>query len=169
MVFNSCNPNILNTMRLEQKVHHQFIQASKTLAIAESCTGGLIGDRLTNIAGASAYFLLGIIAYDNRAKAKILKVPLSLFKNHGAVSKPVAAAMAQGVRKILNTTIGLSVTGIAGPGGGSKTKPVGLVYIAVSTNKKIIVKKFLFKGTRQAIKNQACQAALKLLVFPIAC
>jgi PncC family amidohydrolase len=118
---------------------------------------------LTNIAGASAYFLLGIIAYDNRAKTQILKVPVSLFKNHGAVSKQVAAAMAQGVRRILNTSIGLSVTGIAGPGGGSKSKPVGLVFMAVSTTKRTIVKKFLFKGTRVAVKNQACQAALKLL------
>ena len=150
-------------MRLEQKVFKKFIQRAKTLAIAESCTGGLIGDRLTNIAGASAFFLLGIIAYDYAAKTKILGVPPALLKKHGAVSSPVASAMAQGVRKILKTDYGLGVTGIAGPGGATKTKPVGLVFIAVSTKQKTIVKKFLFKGTRLAIKKQAAQTALKML------
>ena len=150
-------------MRLEQKVLKKFIQRAKTLAIAESCTGGLIGDRLTNMAGASAFFLLGIIAYDNAAKTKILGVPSVLFKKYGAVSKPVASAMAQGVRKILKTDYGLGLTGIAGPGGATRTKPVGLVFIAVSTKQKTIVKKFLFKGTRLAIKKEAAQAALKML------
>ena len=150
-------------MRLEQKIFKEFIHSAKTLSLAESCTGGLIGHRLTNIAGASAFFLLGIIAYDNAAKTKILGVPSVLFKKYGAVSKPVASAMAQGVRKILKTDYGLSVTGIAGPGGASRNKPIGLVFIAVSTRQKTIVKKFLFKGTRLAIKNQACQTALKML------
>lgn len=150
-------------MRLEQKILKNFIFNKKTLAMAESCTGGLIGDRLTNMAGASAYFYLGIIAYDNAAKTKILKVPLSLLKKQGAVSAPVASVMAQNVRKILKTDYGLSVTGIAGPGGGSKNKPVGLVFMALSTKAKTTVKKFLFKGTRLAIKRQACQSALKML------
>src|SRR5665213_1849086 len=163
MVFNYSNPNITNTMRLEQKVLKEFIQQSKTLAIAESCTGGLIGDRLTDIAGASAFFLLGIIAYDNAAKTKILGIPSAFLKKHGAVSSHVASAMAQGVRKILKTDYGLAVTGIAGPGGGSKNKPVGLVFIAVSTKERTTIKKFLFKGTRLAIKKQACQTALKML------
>ena len=152
-------------MRLEQKVFKKFTQRGQTLAIAESCTGGLIGDRLTNIAGASAFFLLGIIAYDNAAKTKILGVPSAFLKKHGTVSSTVASAMAQGVRKILKTDYGLSVTGIAGPGGGSKNKPVGLVFITVSTKQKTIVKKFLFKGTRLAIKNQAAQTALKMLAY----
>ena len=150
-------------MRLEQKVFKKFIQRAETLAIAESCTGGLIGDRLTNIAGASAFFLLGIIAYDNAAKTKILGVPSAFFKKHGAVSSPVARVMAQGVRKILKTDYGLGVTGIAGPGGGSKSKPIGLVFISVSTKQKTTVKKFLFKGTRLAIKKEASQTALKML------
>ena len=150
-------------MHLEQKILKKFIQRAKTLAIAESCTGGLIGDRLTNMAGASAFFLLGIVAYDYAAKTKILGVPSALLKKHGAVSSPVARVMAQGVRKILKTDYGLSVTGIAGPGGATKTKPVGLVFISVSTKQKTIVKKFLFKGTRLAIKKQAAQAALKML------
>ena len=97
------------------------------------------------------------------AKTKILGVPSALLKKHGAVSSFVAKVMAQGVRKILKTDYGLSVTGIAGPGGATKTKPVGLVFISVSTKQKTIVKKFLFKGTRLAIKKQAAQAALKML------
>ena len=150
-------------MRPEQKVLKKFILNGETLAIAESCTGGLIGDLLTNIPGASACFLLGVVAYDNAAKSKILGVPLGLFKKHGAVSSPVAKAMAQGVRKILKTDYGLSVTGIAGPGAASKDKPVGLVYIGLSSASKTIVQKFLFKGTRLAIKKQAAQTALKML------
>ncbi len=152
-------------MRLEQKVFKKFIQLRETLAIAESCTGGLIGDRLTNMAGASAFFLLGIIAYDYAAKTKILGVPSALLKKYGAVSPQVASTMAKGVRKILKTDYGLGLTGIAGPGGATKTKPVGLVFIAVSTKQKTIVKKFLFKGDRLAIKNKAAQAALKMLVL----
>src|SRR5271169_512644 len=124
MASNVSNPNITNSMRLEQKIFKKYLQRAQTLAVAESCTGGLIGDRLTNIAGASAFFLLGIIAYDNAAKTKILGVPAILLKKHGAVSSSAAKAMAQGVRKILKTDYGLSVTGIAGPGGGSKDKPV---------------------------------------------
>ena len=150
-------------MRLEQKILKKFIQQGQTLAIAESCTGGLIGDRLTNRTGASAFFLLGIVAYDYAAKTKILGVPSALLKKHGAVSSPVARVMAQGVRKTLKTDYGLSVTGIAGPGGATKTKPVGLVFIAMSMGSKTIVKKCLFKGTRLAIKKQASQTALKML------
>jgi nicotinamide-nucleotide amidase len=163
MVFKVYNPNILNSMRLEQKVLKKFILSQKTLALAESCTGGLIGNLLTNIPGASAFFLLDIIAYDNAAKSKVLGVPAALIKKHGAVSRMVALAMAQGVQKILNTDYGLAVTGIAGPTGGSATKPVGLVFIALSTRTTTTVKKHLFKGTRLQIKQQACQTALKML------
>ncbi len=154
-------------MRLEEKVSQKFIQQRKTLCLAESCTGGLISHYLTNVPGASAFFLLGIIAYDNAAKTNILGVAPELIKKHGAVSRAVAKAMAQGARKILKTNLGLSVTGIAGPSGGNKKKPVGLVFIAVSSAKQTIVKKFLFKGSRLAIKNQAAQTALKILAKSI--
>jgi nicotinamide-nucleotide amidase len=150
-------------MRLEQKVFDKFTQQGQTLAIAESCTGGLIGNRLTDIPGSSAYFWLGIVAYDNAAKIKLLGVSPALIKKHGAVSSPVAKVMAHGARKVLKTTYGLSVTGIAGPGGGSREKPVGLVYIAISTASTTTVKKYLFKGSRLAVKRQACQTALKML------
>ncbi|MDE2221845.1 MAG: nicotinamide-nucleotide amidohydrolase family protein [Candidatus Omnitrophica bacterium] len=150
-------------MGLEQKILRRFLKTGKTLSIAESCTGGLIADNLTNAAGASAFFLLGVVAYDNAAKTKTLRVPSSLLVKHGAVSAAVAAAMAEGVRKILKTDVGLGVTGIAGPGGGSAAKPVGLVFIAQSTGKKTTVKRCLFKGSRLAVKKQAAQTALKIL------
>jgi nicotinamide-nucleotide amidase len=157
------NPNIFNDMRLEDKVSEKFIRRAKTLAIAESCTGGLISDRLTNRPGASAFFLTGIIAYDNAAKVKILKVPRALLRKHGSVSEPAAMAMARGVRQILNADYGLSVTGIAGPAGGSAAKPVGLVFIAVSSKQKTTAHKFAFKGKRLAVKKQAAETALKML------
>ena len=150
-------------MRLEEKVLKKFTQEGQTLALAESCTGGLIAHSLTNVPGSSAFFLLSITAYDNAAKTKLLSVPSSLIQKHGAVSPAVAMAMAQGVRQILKTDYGLSVTGIAGPGGGSKAKPVGLVFIAMSTQQKTIVKKCFFKGSRLAIKKQASETALKML------
>lgn len=148
---------------LGQKILKKFTRTGKTLAVAESCTGGLIANCLTNTAGASAFFWLGIIAYDNAAKTKILGVPLRLIKKHGAVSKPVASWMSQGARKILNTDYGLGVTGIAGPGGGTKSKPVGTVWIALSSRRNTTARKFFFKGSRVAIKNQAARTALKML------
>jgi nicotinamide-nucleotide amidase len=150
-------------MRLELKVFKKFTRKALTLSVAESCTGGLIGHTLTNIPGASAFFLLGIVAYDNAAKTKILGVSPALIKKHGAVSKPVAAAMARGVRKILKTDYGLAVTGIAGPTGAVKGKPVGLVFIALNRGAKTTVKKFTFKGPRLAVKNAALKEALKTL------
>jgi len=152
-------------MQLEEKILNKFTQSKKTLGIAESCTGGLIADHLTNIPGASAFFLLGIIAYDNAAKTKLLKVPSTLIQKHGAVSAQVAKVMAQGVRKILKTDYGLSVTGIAGPGGGSKNKPVGLVFIAFSSPTQTFVQQFLFKGNRLEIKKKAAKTALKMLAM----
>ncbi len=151
-------------MRLEQKIAKLLIKHKHTLAVAESCTGGLLADRLTNIPGSSAFFWLGIVAYDNAAKTKVLRVSPALLKKHGAVSAPVAKAMAQHVRQILNTHFGIGITGIAGPGGGTKIKPVGLTFIAVSNGQKTLVKKFCYTGTRISIKRQAAQQALTLLL-----
>ena len=163
MAFIIYNINNLNTMRLEEKICKQFTKKAKTLAIAESCTCGLVSDTLTNVPGSSAFFLVGLIAYDNAAKTKLLGVPPALLKKHGAVSSETAATMAQGVRQILKTDYGLSITGIAGPSGGTTTKPVGLVFIALSHAKETRVMKFLFKGNRVRIKKQAGQSALKML------
>lgn len=151
-------------MHFDSKTASTLVSQKRTIAIAESCTGGLLSNTLTNISGASAFFWLGVIAYDNKAKTKILKIPSSVIKKHGAVSLPVAKLMAHNVRKILNTDFGIGITGIAGPLGGTPTKPVGLVYIALATRQKTTVEEFRFKGSRSSIKQQAAQKALELLL-----
>ena len=144
-----------------------LISARKTLSTAESCTGGLIGHSLTNIPGSSASFRGGVIAYANEAKTALLGVPAPLINKYGAVSAPVARAMAQGARKRFRTDFAIATTGIAGPTGGTLKKPVGLVFIAVALPNKTIVKKFIFKGTRLNIKNQTVKEALKILNLKI--
>ena len=134
-----------------------------TLATAESCTGGLISHTLTNIPGSSTFYLGGVIAYANDIKARFLGVRNDLIAKHGAVSEPVAKAMALGIQKKARADIGIAVTGIAGPTGGSKTKPVGLVFIAVSSLRKIEVKRFVFRGSRLSVKRQAAEAAMALI------
>jgi nicotinamide-nucleotide amidase len=134
-----------------------------TLAVAESCTGGLIADTITNIPGASSFFAGGIIAYANTAKTTLLNVPPALIKAHGAVSGPVAMAMAKGARQRFNTSLAIATTGIAGPAGGTTQKPVGLVFIALASDKGVTLQRCQFKGTRRSVKNQACRAALNLI------
>ena len=151
-------------MKPSLRLAHLLISTGKTLATAESCTGGLIAHTLTNVPGASDWFLGGVIAYANKAKTAFLGVPASLINKHGAVSTPVARAMAQGARKRFKTDFAIATTGIAGPTGGTKEKPVGLVFIAVASAKKTIVKKFLLKGTRSQIKTKTTNIALKLLL-----
>ena len=150
-------------MPLKEKIVKTLIRQKQTLATAESCTGGLLAHTLTNVPGASACFMLGVVAYDNAAKTKILKIPASTLKQCGAISAQVAKHMAVNVCKILNTDFGIGITGISGPGGGTKTKPVGLTYIAASYHGKTIVRQCRFKGTRQHNKNQAMRAALRIL------
>ncbi len=138
------------------------------LAIAESCTGGLIGVLLTEVPGASDVMDRGFITYSNEAKTEVLGVDKALIAKHGAVSKEVAEAMAKGARGKAKTDIGLSVTGIAGPGGGSKEKPVGLVYIAVATDKETVVEKNLFQGDRNAVRMASVAKAVEMLKDVIA-
>lgn len=135
----------------------------KTLSIAESCTGGLISSRITDIPGSSRYFWMGVVAYSNAAKVSQLNVPPAVISKYGAVSRQTAAAMAKNIRDISGADIGLSVTGIAGPGGATKTKPVGLVYIALAMPGKTTCKEFRFRGDRETIKFRSSQAALDLL------
>ena len=151
-------------MQLEQKIAKILIQRKLTLATAESCSGGLLAHQLTNIPGASSFFLLGVIAYDNAAKTKILKIPATLLKKYGAVSAQTAKKMSQNVRSVLKTDLGVSITGIAGPTGGTTIKPVGLVYISASSAKTTVVKECRFKGSRLQIKNQAVRAALRIIL-----
>jgi nicotinamide-nucleotide amidase len=134
-----------------------------TLAVAESCTGGLIAQRLTEVPGSSTYFQEGVVTYSNDAKVRLLGVPADLIGEYGAVSAQVAEAMAEGVRERAETDFGLAVTGIAGPSGGTEDKPVGLVYIALSDDAHTEHRKLLLPGDRQLIRWRASQAALDLL------
>ncbi len=149
---------------MEAVVGRLLLKAQRTLALAESCTGGLIGHRLTQVPGSSAYVDRGIICYSNNAKIELLGVPADLIERHGAVSAEVAAAMAKGVRERSGVSVGLSVTGIAGPGGATPTKPVGLVYIGLNAeNGDIVTREHRFHGDRSVIKQRSSQAALDLL------
>ena len=136
----------------------------KTLATAESCTGGGIGAALTAVPGSSAVYKGGIISYTNWVKHNLLGVDQKLLDTLGAVSAPVAEAMAVGVRKALQADIAVSVTGLAGPGGDEFGNPVGLVFIGYSDRSKTISRRFLFQGDRKAIRETACREALKLIL-----
>jgi nicotinamide-nucleotide amidase len=151
------------TMKLERLIGNVLRKNGWTLSIAESCTGGLICDRITNVSGSSDYFMGGMITYSNESKAKHLGIPLDYIKKFGAVSPQVAKRMAQGVRKTFGTTFGLSSTGVAGPTGGTKRSPVGRVFIGLTAGRKIRVKKLDLKGTRRAVKEEATRKALQYL------
>ncbi|HHX02317.1 MAG TPA: competence/damage-inducible protein A [Firmicutes bacterium] len=148
---------------LESVVGAMLRERQETLAVAESCTGGLITNRITNVPGSSEYFDRGYITYSNQAKVELLGVDPSLIGQFGAVSREVAVAMAEGARARAGTDWSLAVTGIAGPAGGSKEKPVGLVHIAVSAKGNTKAKQFRFNGTRTEIKFLVAQAALNFL------
>jgi nicotinamide-nucleotide amidase len=134
-----------------------------TISVAESLTGGLVQDKLTDIPGSSEYFIGGIIAYSNEAKIKLLSVSKNTLRKYGAVSEQVAQEMAEGVKEIFGTQIGISTTGIAGPGGATPEKPVGLVYIGISMELENLVRKFQFTGNREINKHRSAQAALEFL------
>ncbi len=149
---------------IENSVARILTKKRLTLALAESCTGGLVADSLTNIPGSSKYFTLGIIAYANEAKIQLLNIPAEVLKQHGAVSKETALLLAKNVKQLGHTDVGLGITGIAGPGGASPSKPVGIVFIAVSIDHHNYFKKFNFSGNRLKIKHLAKDAALQLLL-----
>ena len=134
----------------------------RTLAVAESSTGGLIGHLVTDVPGGSAVFLGGVIPYANKLKEQ-LGVPAEMIASHGAVSPEVAAAMAEAVRQQTGADYGLAVTGIAGPGGGTTAKPVGLTYVAVASASGVVARKHTFSGNRAAVKQASARAALELL------
>jgi len=149
--------------KLEEVVGRKLLKTKKTLAIAESCTGGLLSNRITDVAGSSNYFKLGLIAYSNESKNKLLNIPMEIIKKYGSVSKQVASLMAKNIRILTGTDYGIGISGIAGPGGATKEKPVGLVYIALATKDKTICKDLHFVGTRNLIKYKSTQAALNML------
>ncbi|MBN2311687.1 MAG: CinA family protein, partial [Candidatus Hydrogenedentes bacterium] len=147
----------------ESHIQERLVRLGQTLATAESCSGGLIAHRLTNLPGSSEYFLGGIVAYSNAVKTALLGVGAALLERHGAVSEPVARQMAEGVRDRLGTDFGVGVTGIAGPGGGTPDKPVGLVYMAVACASGTWAGQHQFSGSREDVKSQAADAALRML------
>ena len=148
---------------LIKQVHIRLLEKGKTIATAESCTAGLLSSLLTQFPGSSQYFILGIATYSNTVKENILRIPASIIRKKGAVSKEVALLMAKNIRNLAKADFGISITGIAGPTGGTFQKPTGTVFIALSTKNKNICKKFVFKGNRNSVRKQAGLKALQLL------
>lgn len=149
--------------KILKQIHKKLLKQKKTVAIAESCTGGLLSYLLTETPGSSKYLLQGIVAYSNASKTKILNVPAKTISKYGAVSHNVAVLMAENIRKKTNSDFALSITGIAGPTGGTQTKPVGTVFICLSDKNKTIYREFIFRGNRKAIRKKSAQQALRLL------
>ncbi|NTV28500.1 MAG: CinA family protein [Candidatus Omnitrophica bacterium] len=150
-------------MTIPRIIAQKLIDQHRTLAVAESCTGGLISKTLTDIPGSSAFFVAGFVAYANSAKVNFLKVPSALIERHGAVSAPVVRAMALGARTVTGADCSVAVTGIAGPTGSTTSKPVGLVFLSVSYKRRTIVKRYVFNGTRGQVRQQAAATALEML------
>jgi nicotinamide-nucleotide amidase len=148
---------------LEEVVGMYLVMRQKTLSVAESCTGGLLAERLTRIPGSSSYFLGGAVCYTNEIKTRWAGVPADMIQIHGAVSQPVAQALAEGVRSRTGSSIGLGITGIAGPAGGTSEKPVGLVFIAIADERGTQVREFRFPGDRDRVRFWATQMALEMV------
>ncbi|MFH1837296.1 MAG: CinA family protein [Candidatus Omnitrophota bacterium] len=151
-------------MNIEKQIAKILTKKKLTLAVAESCTGGLISNNITDIPGSSKFFKGGIVAYSNDIKTFFLNVPGTIIKKYGAVSGEVAISMAVGARKAMDTDIAVSITGIAGPTGGTKEKPIGLAYLAFSSEEKNAGRKVLVKGNRSQMKEQFAKAALNLIL-----
>ena len=147
-----------------KKLHKKLIDKKLTISVAESCTGGLLASNLTKLANSSKYFQMGLITYSNQAKIKILKVNKNIINKYGAVSKECCKSMVQNLSKISKSKINISITGIAGPGGGSKDKPIGLVYIGMKKGNKIIIKENKFKSkNRFLIQKATVKTSLKII------
>ncbi len=151
--------------KLSEKVVKLLIKKNLKISFAESCTGGLLSSSITSISGSSKVFTLGLITYSNQAKINILKVPKKIILKHGAVSYETCFSMVKNLNKISKTNISISITGVAGPKGGTKQKPVGLVFIGVKKANKIVVKKFLFRSKkRNSIQKSTVNKSLNLIL-----
>ena len=151
--------------KLSKKIIKLLIKKKLKISFAESCTGGLLSSSITSISGSSKVFNLGIVAYSNEAKINILKIPKKIISIHGAVSHETCLSMLKNLNRISKTNISLSITGIAGPRGGTKKKPVGLVFIGIKKDNKTLVKKYLFKNKqRLLIQKAAVNKALNLIL-----
>lgn len=148
---------------LESAIGKLLVERGETVSVAESCTGGLVSQRITDVAGSSAYFMSGVVCYTADAKITLAGVDAQVIQDNGEVSEPVAIALARGIRKRFGTTYGVGVTGIAGPGGGSEAKPVGTVHIAVANAERYEHRKFFWPGTRGHVRWFSSQSALDLL------
>ena len=152
-------------MNLNQKLVSILKRKKLKISFAESCTGGLLSSSITSISGSSKVFTVGLVTYSNQAKINILKVPKKIIMKNGAVSYETCISMVKNLSKISKTSISVSITGVAGPKGGTKQKPVGLVYIGIKKNNKILVKKFLFKSKiRKLIQQNTVNKALDLIL-----
>ena len=152
-------------IKLAKKVVKLLSKKRLKISFAESCTGGLLSSSITSISGSSKVFTLGFVTYSNLAKINILKVPKKIITKHGAVSYETCSSMVKNINKISKTNISLSITGVAGPKGGTKQKPVGLVYIGIKKGNKTMVKKFLFKSKkRNSIQRSTVNNALNLVL-----
>ena len=140
---------------------HNCLEKKLTVTTAESCTGGMIASSIVSVSGSSAIFKSSVVTYSNEMKSKILNIPLTLINENGAVSKVIAYTMAYNVLDLMNSDISIAVTGIAGPGGGTKNKPVGLVYIGIGTKQNTVTKRYLFKGNRLKVRQETTLEALK--------
>jgi nicotinamide-nucleotide amidase len=149
---------------IEKKIGGILLARGWKLALAESCTGGLIGFRVTSVPGSSGWFRGGVVAYENRVKERLLGVRPATLSRHGAVSAETAVEMARGARRALGANVALSVTGVAGPDGGTPEKPVGLVHAAVSAGRRKACAEGRFRGGRERVRRQAADMALKLLL-----
>ena len=149
--------------RISKQAHHKLIKYKQTVSVAESCSGGELSSALTKYPGASNYFLLGVVAYSNNSKEKILRIPAKIISKYGAVCRQVALLMAENIRKKTKADLGISITGLAGPGGATINKPLGTVFICLSTKNKNICREFSFQGNRENIRKKSAQEALRLL------
>ena len=151
--------------KLSKKIVNLLRKKKFKISFAESCTGGLLSSKITSISGSSKVFTLGLVTYSNKSKIDILKIPKIIIIKHGAVSYEACLSMVKNLSKISKSSISVSITGIAGPGGGSKQKPVGLVYIGIKKGNKTLVKKYLFrKKKRIFIQRAAVNKALNLIL-----
>lgn len=149
--------------RMINQIHKLLMKNNKTIAVAESCTGGYLSTLLTQHSGSSQYFLMGAVVYSNKAKSSFLKIPSKIIEQKGAVSQEVSRKMAESVRKLAKADFGIGITGVAGPIGGSPHKPVGTVFIAVSSKKASGCKRFRFSGNRACIRKKSALKALEIL------
>ena len=151
--------------KISQKIINLLTKKKLNISFAESCTGGLLASSITSISGSSKVFTLGLVTYSNNAKINILKVPKNIISRHGAVSHQTCMYMVRNLNKISKTNISVSITGVAGPNGGTRKKPVGLVYIGIKKSNKILVKKYFFKNkNRQQIQRATVNKALNLVL-----